>query len=161
MDIVVSEWNTLLSNLEMISLEMDACGLGETAYRSVIWKNLEGLQDAIEGIAARLQLLGAGIGDVETEGEEGPMSLWEAISSIRIQGASRVGRVEDHVIDQRLTLEDIRTKMLEVERLLGELRANYLANTPRDHSVYRAFKEGGERRLRVKERNGEVEGSRQ
>jgi hypothetical protein len=63
------------------------------------------------------------------------MSLWEAISSIRIQGASRVGRVEDHVIDQRLTLEDIRTKMLEVERLLGELRAHYLENMPKisDH----------------------------
>ena len=135
MAIVVSEWNTLLSNLEMISLEMDACGLGETAYRSVIWKNLEGLQDAIGGIGACLQLLGAGIGDVETEGEEGSMSLWEAISSIRIQGASRVGRVEDHVIDQRLTLEDIRTKMLEVERLLGELRAHYLENMPKisDH----------------------------
>jgi hypothetical protein len=54
----------VISNLQNIYLEMDASGIGETAYRSVIWKNLEGLQDAIGGIGACLQLLGAGIGDV-------------------------------------------------------------------------------------------------
>ena len=80
----MAEWNQLNANFQMIYLEFDSSGLGEMKYRNVIAETLEELQTAIRGTDARLQLLGAGIGDAITDTEEGPMSVWEAIGSIRV-----------------------------------------------------------------------------
>jgi hypothetical protein len=75
LQVIMSDWNKLNTNFQLIYLEFDTAGRGETKYRNTIADTLGELQEAIRGTDAKMQLLGAGLGTTVTECEEGPISV--------------------------------------------------------------------------------------
>jgi hypothetical protein len=72
LQVIMSDWNKLNTNFQLIYLEFDTSGRSETKYRNTISDTLGELQEAIRGTDAKMQLLGAGLGSAVTECEEGP-----------------------------------------------------------------------------------------
>jgi hypothetical protein len=83
---VMAKWNQLEANFHLIYIEFESTGRSKTMYRNSISKMLGDIQAAIRGTDAKMQLLGAGLGDKITKKEEGPMSVWEAIQLPTITG---------------------------------------------------------------------------
>jgi hypothetical protein len=126
MQIILSEWNQLTTNFQMIYAEFDAAGLGETKYRNIIAETLGELQEAIRGTDARLQLLGASVGKAITDSEQGPMSVWEALQDLR----SKSQVVEELADGHHLYLDDLRKTLPNWGKTLENLAASYQHNFP-------------------------------
>jgi hypothetical protein len=127
LQIVMSEWNKLNSMFQMIHMEFDTTGLGETKYRNIIAETLGELQEAIRGTDARLQLLGAGIGKAITDTEEGPMSVWEAMQYLRGKIQTTDGCVDGH----HLYLDELKNSLPNWGKTLASLATSYQINFPK------------------------------
>jgi hypothetical protein len=131
MQTILSEWNKLLSNLQLICLEFESAGIHESSYRAVVWETLNELQVGIRGTDARLQLLGAGIGEALTEGEEGHMSIWEALNSLRTQVSSVTGGLDE----QRRLFDAFKAMMPTWKTNFDKMSVSYVKNLPRINTV--------------------------
>jgi hypothetical protein len=80
LQIIMSDWNKLNSNFQMIYLEFDTLGRSETKYHNTVSDMLGEIQTAIQGMDAKMQLLGAGLGTTIIKMEEGPCLFWKLSS---------------------------------------------------------------------------------
>jgi hypothetical protein len=80
---VMTEWNVLRANFELINNEFEKLGTGEKKYRDAISETVLKIHDAIRDTDARTSLLSAQIGS-DNMGASGPRTdlIWHSIRNI-------------------------------------------------------------------------------
>jgi hypothetical protein len=127
LQIIMSDWNKLNPNFQMIYLEFNTLGRAKTKYQNTISDILGEIQTSIQRMDAKMQLLGAGLGTTITKTEEGPISIWEAIqllwTEVKLATAIRDGH--------HLYLDDLERSLPNWGTTLDNLVKIYQENLPR------------------------------
>jgi hypothetical protein len=104
---VLGDWNKIQSKFHSIHLELDSNARSENKYRNVVNGVVGNIQEAMQETDNRIQLLQASLGEQVDDSEAGPMSIWEAVTRMRVD-AERIGGIGDGSF---LYLDELRKKL--------------------------------------------------
>jgi hypothetical protein len=109
---VITEWNFLRANFELVNDEFEKLGNGEKRYRDAISETVLKIHDTIRDTDARASLLSAQIGPDNTEASgHGTDSIWHSIRRIYETTLSVQNELEKAIL-QSTNVETVKAQVL-------------------------------------------------
>jgi hypothetical protein len=109
---VMTEWNVLRANFELVNDEFEKLGNGEKKYRDALSETVLKIHDAIRDTDARTRLLAAQIGSDNTDASgNGTDSIWHSIRRIYETTLGIQNEVEK-AIRQSTDVETVKVQVL-------------------------------------------------
>jgi hypothetical protein len=124
---IFEDWNKIQANFQSVHLELDSTARAEIKYRLSVNDVMGNIQEAVQETDSRMQILQASLGDQVDDPEGGPMSIWEAITRLRVDSA-RIGALSDGSF---LYLDELRKTIPNWGTTLENLSASYLDTIPK------------------------------